>query len=255
MLLDLHAMLVSGTTDDGDVGRFRRDKEAIVVEDAASGAIYHIPPPVTFLKREIKRLIEFANDETAKQRFVHPFIKAVILHFWIGYLHPFTDGNGRLARTIFYWYLVRRGYWAFAYLPISRVIKNSPAQYRKAYVYSEQDDNDLTYFIDYIVRKVGQAMLEFESYRKRKAAENLKMAQVARKKYRLNDRQIQLLRYIYKDSGATTSIKTHTRVYGVSRVTAQKDLEELEKLGFLNSEKVGRERSFRATEKTAELFS
>ena len=63
-----------------------------------------------------------------------------MLHFWIGYLHPFVDGNGRIARAFFYWYLLREKYWAFGYIPLSKVIKNSPGQYGNAYVFSEQDD-------------------------------------------------------------------------------------------------------------------
>jgi Fic family protein len=254
MLLDIHVMLVKDTADAGDIGRLRRAREDVVVCDPVTNVIYHIPPSVKFLKQEMKRLISYANDEADKHQFVHPLIKAIILHFWIGYLHPFVDGNGRLARTLFYWYLLRHNYWAFSYLPISRVIKNSPAQYRDAYVYTEQDDNDLTYFIDYNVRKISQARREFEDYVKRKEDENRRMAAGAREKYHLNDRQIQLLRYLHKNADATTSIRTHSQVNGVSRLTARKDLEQLEQIGFLSSQKIGRDRPFKATDRTAELF-
>ena len=112
------------------------------------------------------------NDNLEDPYFVHPLIKAILLHFWLGYLHPFTDGNGRFARTIFYWYLLRHKYWAVSYLPVSRVIRNAPAQYRDAYVYSEQDDRDATYFVDYNLHKIMQAKREFEDYALRKQAEN-----------------------------------------------------------------------------------
>lgn len=253
-LLDLHVMLTKDTIDDGSVGRFRKDGDEIVVGDAGANVIYHVPPPVPFVKREIKKLVQYANDASPGQHFVHPLIKAVILHFWMGFLHPFVDGNGRLARTLFYWYLLKNGYWAFAYLPVSKVIKKSPAQYRDAYVYSEQDDNDLTYFIDYNIRKIEQAKKDFEAYVKRKETDNRKMAGLARAKYHLNDRQIQLLRYMHKNSDASTTIKTHAHVYGITRPTSKKDLEELEKLGFLESSKQGRDRPFRGTEAISELF-
>ena len=113
----------------------------------------------------------------------------------------------------------------------------------------------MTYFIDYNIRKIKQAKREFSHYIKRKEIENRKMAVVAHNKYNLNDRQIQLLRYFHKNSGATTTIKTHANVYGVSRVTAKKELEKLEILGFLISQKIGKVRPCRATEKTSELFS
>ena len=254
-LLSLHTTLTKNTIDPNDIGRLRKDSDEVVVWDSARGQIYHIPPPENFLKREIKRLLDYANDLSITTQFTHPLIKAITLHFWIGYLHPFTDGNGRLARAIFYWYLLRKEYWGFSYLPLSRVIKKSPGQYRDAYIYSEQDDNDLTYFIDYNFRKITQAKKEFESYVKKKQSESQKMATAARSTYKLNDRQIQLLKYLHNNPKATTTIRTHSNINDISRITARKDLEDLEQKGFLVSERIGKERPFSATEKTRELFS
>jgi Fic family protein len=254
ILVDLHATLVEGTVEDSDVGRFRSDNDKIIVSDPKTDIVYHIPPSEKFLKTEIDRLIDFANDDSPRGHFVHPIIKAIMLHFWLAYLHPFTDGNGRLARVIFYWYALRKNYRAFSYLPISRVIRSSPAQYRDAYVYTEQDDNDLTYFIDFNIRKIKQAKNEFESYITRKEKENRFITEKARSQYDLNDRQIQLLRFLYKNTNGTTTIKLHSQIYGISRMTARKDLENLEELRLLSSRKVGRDRLFAGTEKIVDLF-
>ena len=254
VLWDLHTIITKKTIEDKDVGRFRGDEDEIIVGDTRSDMVYHIPPSEKFMKEEIERLIDYANDNSPKRQFVHPLIKAIILHFWIGYLHPFTDGNGRMARLIFCWYLLRNNYWAFSYLPISRVIRNSPAQYRDAYIYTEQDDNDLTYFIDYNIRKIKQAKIEFEKYLKRKEKENQQMAEISHSEYALNDRQIQLLRYLHKNPNSTTTIKLHSTIYSLTRITAQKDLEELENAGFLSSKKFGRERLFKGLTKIQELF-
>jgi len=254
-LLDLHRILTKNTIEPNDIGRLRKDSDEVQVWDPGRNVIYHIPPSERFLKKEIYRLLDYANDSSKSSRFTHPLIKAIFLHFWVAYLHPFIDGNGRLARAIFYWYMLKKQYWAFSYLPLSRVIKKSPAQYRDAYVYSEQDDNDLTYFIDYNFRKIEQAKREFELYIKRKQSESRKMAKAARSTYKLNDRQIQILKYMHNNPEATTTIRTHSNINGISRVTARKDLEDLEHKGFLVSEKIGKERPFSATEKTRELFS
>ena len=177
-----------------------------------------------------------------------------MLHFWMGYLHPFTDGNGRLARLIFYWYLLRKGYWAFSYLPISTIIKKSPLQYAKAYIYSEQDDLDLTYFIDYNIRKIKLAMKEFERYVDKAAVRNKKMNSRAKTTYNLNDRQIKLLQYYYDNGEEYTTPTMHMNLYQVSKSTAIRDLKELLTNGFVSVQKSRKRACYFATDKIMELF-
>jgi Fic family protein len=254
-IINLHRIITSGTLNETEVGRYRNDEDDIVVGDTGSrNEIYHIPPKEDFVKKEMRRLIAYANKEIHDSGFVHPVIRAIVIHFWFGYLHPFVDGNGRMARALFYWSLLREKYWAFGFLPLSKVIKSSPAQYRDAYIYSEQDDNDLTYFIDYNSKKITQALREFEAYADRKWKENLRMAKVARDRYKLNDRQIQLLRYFYKNKDVTTSVGTHMKIYETSRITAMKDLKSLQGYGLVTPKRVGRTIYYYATEMVSSLF-
>lgn len=252
-ILELHAILTKDTLDAPKVGRLRTETDSICIVDSRTGAILHKPPPVKFVETELARLVEYANDRSPGKSFEHPVIKAITLHFWTAYLHPFVDGNGRLARGLFYWYLLKKGYWAFAYLPISGMIKKSPAQYRDAYLYTEQDDFDLTYFIDYNLRQIEQARTDFRRYLERTHQEELSLSLRLRERYQMNERQMELLRYFHTNAGASTTIKTHSRLYKVTRLTAAKDLEQLEALGYLKSSRIGRERVFTAGEKLTEL--
>lgn len=256
MLLNLHEIFTKDTTlKESEIRRYRKDEDEIIVgDDGTKNEIYHIPPKEDFMRGEVKRLIEYANNNLRDNGFVHPVIKAILIHFWIGYLHPFVDGNGRMARALFYWYLLREKYWAFGYLPLSKIIKNSPVQYRDAYIASEQDDNDLTYFLDYNIQKIDQALREFEAYAQKKWEENAKMSKHARTKYGLNDRQIQLLRYFYKNKEATTSVTTHMKINEIARMTATKDLVKLKEIGFLSPKKVGRIVYYYPTDKILEMF-
>lgn len=252
---DLHIMLTKKTLDsEKDEGRLRNDRDEIVVQDATDGTIYHTAPREEFMRRELERLIAYANDDLKDGGFVHPIFKAIFLHFWIGYLHPFVDGNGRLARALFYWYLLKNDYWGFAYLPLSKVIKNSPIQYGMAYIYAEQDDNDLTYFLDYNARKIKQSIKEFREYEQRTQKGNAKMVKEARTKYHLNDRQIHLLQFYQKNKDEGMSILAHMNVNEISRATAINDLKVLEKLGFVSKKKTGRKVYYYATDKLEELF-
>ncbi|MFA7169314.1 MAG: Fic family protein [Candidatus Paceibacterota bacterium] len=253
-IFELHTMLTEGTIPKEEIGRFRRDKDDIVVANEIENIVYHIPPKEKFVKKEIKELIKFANDET-EIPFIHPVIKSIIIHFWVGYLHPFTDGNGRLARALFYWYLSRKNYWAFAYLPISTIIKKSPAQYGEAYVLTEQDDCDLTYFIDYNISKIQLAIRDFDAYIEKKREENIEISKISKSKYNFNDRQLQLLQYLNGDRFGKTSISVYKNINNLkSRLTAASDLKKLKEQGFLSTKKKGKEVFYFATDKIEKLF-
>ena len=256
VIKDLHVMLTKKTLDsEKDEGRLRNDKDEIVVQNAIDGMIYHTAPREEFMRKELERLVAYANDDLKDGGFVHPVFKAIFLHFWMGYLHPFVDGNGRLARALFYWYLLKNNYWGFAYLPLSKVIKNSTIQYGMAYIYTEQDDNDLTYFLDYIARKIKQSIKEFREYEQEAQRGNAKMVKEARTKYHLNDRQIRLLQFYQKNKDEGMSVPAHMNVNEISRATAITDLKTLEQKGFLFKKKIGRKVYYYATDNIEKLFS
>ncbi len=255
LIFEIHKVLTFETVDSSEQGRFRTNSDEIVVEGSIKSERYitHIPPDEKFLNDEILRLIDFANDKDGNQ-FMHPIIKAIFLHFWIGYLHPFTDGNGRLARALFYWYLLRKGYWMMMYIPISTVIKKAPMQYGMAYIYTEQDNLDLTYFFDFQIRKIMQSLNDFEEYIKRQISKNKKIDFTVGKQIILNDRQKNVLHYLASNDSASTTVSSHAEVNSISRQTAAKDLKELEGRKLLKSRREGKFIKFRAAAKLNELL-
>lgn len=254
LLFELHGLITKNTLNPNDTGRLRTDDDEIIVLGEDGQTIYHTPPTAEFVKNELENLYKFANDIEEK-KFIHPLIKAIMLHFWIGYLHPFVDGNGRLARVLFYWYLLKKGYWAFAFLPISTVIKKSPVQYKMAYIYTEQDGNDLTYFIDYNIKKIQQSTREMGTYIKQKSDKNKNIYNFAQKNYQLNDRQLQLLQYLHENKGSKTTSTIHKNVNQVSKITAINDLKTMVKLRLLLRNKIGKNVYYSLTEKVSDLLA
>lgn len=253
-ILELHAILTKDTLPIEEQGKFRTNEDEIVVDDKITGYVYHVAPKIEFVKEQIEKLIKFANDQSS-ETFIHPIIKAIMIHFWIGYLHPFVDGNGRLARLLFYWYLLKNNYWAFGYLPISKIIKKSAISYGQAYLYAEQDDLDMTYFIDYNVQKIKLAINDFEKYLKEKSKENAEMNRVTRNLHNFNERQIQLLQYLSQKENETTTVKSHMTIYRVTKTTAIKDLRSLKNKGFISPKKVGTFIYYSGTDKIKQLFN
>lgn len=254
MLFELHRLLTQKTISEESQGRFRKDSDNIIVQGQIGSQEYitHIPPDENFIKEEIKKIIEYANDEN-NEKFLHPIIKAIFLHFWIGYLHPFVDGNGRLARTLFYWYLLRKNYWTFMYLPISLVIKKAPTQYAMAYIYSEQDAYDATYFFDFHIRKIMQALDDFNEYISRKILENKEIDKIVSKDTHLIDRQKYLIHHLLSEDNAYVSITSHATLNNISRQTAAKDIKQLENIGLVTGSREGKYIKYRTTQKLLSL--
>ena len=117
----------------------------------------------------MQRLCAFANQTDGA--FVHPVIRSIILHFMLAYDHPFVDGNGRTARALFYWSMRRHSYWMAEFISISHIVLKAPAKYGYAFLFTETDEGDLTYFILYHLKIITRALESLHEYIARKAAE------------------------------------------------------------------------------------
>jgi Fic family protein len=258
-LKELHRRITFNTIDQVHQGVLRetldREGNPLVVKPFDESTIAYVVPAKEFVEKEIKKFIEFANDKKSDQ-FIHPLIKAIMLHFWIGLLHPFEDGNGRLARIVFYWYMLRKKYWAFSYLSISERILKSQKDYAMAYINSEQDDNDLNYFIHYNVSKIKLARQHFQEYISQKISDNKRVNETIRKNYQLNQRQLRLLHNLSKGEQEFTSVQSYSLANSeIKRLSAILDLKKLVEQGFLSKVRNGRNIYYHPTGKIDELFS
>lgn len=229
-ILYIHKLISNKTLNDpADEGRFRDNNDVFVI-DHSTGEIVHTPPPKSELDRLITDLCSFCNTESIN--FIHPIVKGCIVHFMIGWIHPFTDGNGRTARALFYWYLLKQGYWLTEYLSISRIIKDTKGQYEKAYLYSEIDENDLSYFITYHIKTMEKAFHALKEYINRKQKDVFQAAKFM-KIPNVNDRMAQILKILHDDSERILNTKEIESRFNISNFTARSDLKNLVDLGFL----------------------
>ncbi|MBL1261073.1 MAG: Fic family protein [Thiotrichaceae bacterium] len=252
IVCELHRRLTLNTLDENSIGRFRIASDEVHVVDNATQEYLHTPPPAEQLEERMQSLCDFANrggehdvGGASDNGFLHPVIRAITLHFMLAYDHPFCDGNGRTARALFYWAMAREGYWLMEFVSISRVIKKSPAQYSKAYLYTETDENDLTYFLVHQLEVIHQAVDALHEFLDQKMqgvqqAERMLMDN-PRLSGKLNFRQLALLRHALKHPRFSYVIEEHKRSHGVSYDVARKDLLEMaDKLKLLVKTKEGR---------------
>ena len=82
----------------------------------------------------------------------------------LAWIHPFTDGNGRTARSLVYWYMLKKDYWMTEFLSISRVIYKNKKRYERTFLYTEADGMDMTYFILHNLKVMKKAYEELKTY-------------------------------------------------------------------------------------------
>lgn len=247
-LCEIHAMMTEGTLEHtADSGRVRT-RDDIVVH--YRGDVVHVPTKAARLPQRLEDFCQFANEDD-EQKWIHPVVKASILHFWLGFDHPFVDGNGRTARALFYWYLLSRDYWLFEYLSISRHFLRAPGKYTRAYLYTETDHGDLTYFLVHNVRVVRSALQDLHTYLLRKQSEIAGANELLRRYRDLNNRQRNIIAHALRHPETEYTILAHKNVNNIAYATARSDLFGLVERGLMESIKRGRTYVFVASKKIA----
>jgi Fic family protein len=242
-ILELHHILTEDTLDNPeDTGRLRQSDDVQVI-DSRDNTVLHAPPTFTELPERLARLCAFANADESSLPFVHPVLRAILLHFMFGYDHPFVDGNGRTARALFYWSMARSGYWLMEYTSISHILCRAPARYMRSYLHTETDGNDTTYFLLHQLNTIRRAIAALHEYLDRKVREQKETERLlsasTRLRTRFNHRQVSLLTHALRNTGEGYRVDAHQRSHNVVYQTARNDLLELHQAGLLEKAKQG----------------
>lgn len=257
-VIELQRRLTKGTLDDPDApGRFRHQDDDIVVEDE-TGTRLHTPPDASELADRMQAMCDFANG-VQPDEFTPPAIRAILLHCWLAYDHPFVNGNGRTALALFYWSMAREGYWLCEYVSISRILRKARAQYARSCLYTETDDNDVTYFLLYQMRVVLRAIADLHDFLAKKATEIDEAEEMVRRasaaNSALNPRQLALINHALKTATARYTAASHEISHRVSYETARSDLLKLVALRLLVQRKAGKAHIFTPAADLREILS
>lgn len=253
MLRAMHASITQGTLEDeSDAGNWRTSDDVVVVEVGTQEPVFQ-PPSASELPRRLERLCEFANQDSESIPFVHPVVRAILLHHQLAYEHPFVDGNGRTARTLFLWSILRSGYWWFRSMSISRSINRARGRYYRSFLDVQSDEGDVTYFVRDQLRAIESETGLLAAALEDRARQAQRRQERSRVEAGLNSRQIELLESLAADATLEIAIAAHARLHGISYPIAWKDLKSLEERGLLASRQHGRKLVFRGTKKLDRL--
>lgn len=130
--------------------RYRHDHVYIIGDK-----LEHTGLPWNKLAGYMEQLVAFIQQDSS----INDLWKAALIHFYLAYLHPYFDGNGRMARLLHLWYLVQQGYSSALFVPLSEYIERSRKKYYDAFSLVEQNARisgvlDVTPFLLYFTEEV-----------------------------------------------------------------------------------------------------
>jgi Fic family protein len=232
LILELHRIATKEAIENQATSGEIRNNNNIFVSDLYSENTFY-PPDWKTLEARLNNLCHFANYDPAPNdysNFIHPIIKAIILHFMMGYIHPFGDGNGRTARAIFYWSILRSGYWLFQYVSISKLIQEKRGDYDQAFIYTETDDFDITYFLYNQISTIEKAVKSLYEYMDRKKQDFYEFMDWIDKSpitRTLHRGHLEILKEAFRTPGKEFTSKQVAIDFGITENTARSYLNKL----------------------------
>ena len=237
----LHKIITEGTLEEEDITEKYRDDDVEVKDLSVNRVIYHAPPAkdVQWMMDDLFTFIE--SDTPA----IHPIIKACIIHFYLVYIHPFFDGNGRTARAFTVMYLLKNGFNFFKYLSISTAINKKKSLYYKAIEECEKNPTDVTYFLFNQLFLMKERLDELLKDLQIEVGKVLITRWLEHKGIILSKRQIKEILSFSKKEKNLITIEEYKKKHKIAYETARTDLIELESLGIFEKIKVSRKYVFK----------
>lgn len=235
-LYKLYMLTVGDFLDKDDClpnGSFYRDDEVYIVGDSVKHKGLNAKEVPDFMKQ----LILFINTEDE----INELVKAAVIHFYLAYIHPYFDGNGRISRLLHLWFLIQRGYKSALFIPFSSKIEKSRKAYYDAYTLIEENKKfsgkiDVTPFVLYFIENVYNKMNDDNV-----SIEGFEIYKDAVKKGKITEKEKQLWDFVLSNYGIDEfSTKQLEKDFGdAAYATIRGFVLKFEELGLLASTKYG----------------
>jgi Fic family protein len=226
VVLQLHKLVTENTLEGDDInfcGKFRNDKVYVGPHEGVEFSL---------LESVIVEMIELTTNN---RRYLHPLVKGILIHYFIGYIHPFFDGNGRTARALFYYKAMKNDLNYVELLSVSAYLKEHGKQYESAFQKVKENDYDVTYFVDFCLDSMSHALKEVS----RKINFLIRLLDL-KERFGLSGQQVGLLQRMALHKFRTIDADEYSKQIAKSREYARRDLKQLLELGFVNELKVGK---------------
>ena len=215
------------------VARYRTEEMQIVSGAMGKEKVHYEAVAATDVEKEMKLFLDWFNDDTIQ---IDPVLKAAIAHFWFIIIHPFDDGNGRIARAISDRMLARSESSKERFYSLSKQILAERNDYY-AVLKKTQHNNDITDWLVWFLNCLKTALLETEN-----SMQNILLKTEFWEKHKdilINERQRLMINNLFDDFYGKLTTSKWAKITKTSTDTALRDIKDLMEKGILQQEEAG----------------
>ena len=206
-------------------------KTQVVVKNSKTGEVSFRPPMAVAVPFQIKDLLTFLNQEND----LHPVLKSGIVHYELVRIHPFLDGNGRVARAISTLILFQEGYDIRKFFSLEEYFDSNASDYYNALQSVEKNGRDLTDWLSYFSEGMAIELSKIKAKVERISIDANLRKKLGGKPVLLSDRQLKIIEYIQK-VGYLQNRAFDQLFPMVSEDTILNELKALYKLGLIKKQ-------------------
>lgn len=194
LIKELHKLTVARILPEDRTGKFRETQ--VVVKNSQTGEVSFRPPEAKLVKPQIAELMRFINDKQNQD--IHPILKAGIVHYEFVRIHPFVDGNGRVARSLSTLILFLEGYDIRKFFSLEEYFDSDALDYYDALKSVSASSGDLTIWLEYFTKGLSIELTKIKEKIENISIDAHLKQKLGGKPVMLTDRQIKIIEYMQK---------------------------------------------------------
>lgn len=229
-LKEIHRLTVVRVLSENQAGKYR--KKEVVVTDSSNNQVIFRPPKAIEVFYQLEDFFTWLNSQEGKE--VHPILRSGITHFELVRIHPFLDGNGRVARAYALLVLLKEGYDVKRFFSLEEHFDHNPASYYQALQSVKVGRGDLTTWLEYFTQVLSIELSRIkEKVKKLSIDEHLKKR--IGKQIALSERQLRIMEYLQENKQLMMK-EARKIILDYSEDTILRDLRALMKKGIVRKQ-------------------
>jgi len=188
----LHKITVNKILPIEKCGDYR--KTQVVIKNNQTGQVSFRPPEASQISLQIKDLLVFI--ESSQNQNIHPVLESGIVHYELVRIHPFLDGNGRVARALSTLILFLEGYDIRKFFSLEEYFDLGAAEYYEALQSVRKEGEDLTKWLEYFTQGLAIELSKIKEKVEKISVDGKLREKLGGKPLLLSDRQLKIIEYI-----------------------------------------------------------